>query len=64
MKINKLKKMNIPMKSQLIDKQTIGKKLGEFINDSQSNVDNKIKIIFKLIASIKEENDQIISKSK
>ena len=56
--------MNVLMKSQLIDKQTIGKKLGEFINDSQSNVDNKIKIIFKLIKSIKEENDQIISKSK
>ena len=56
--------MNVLMKSQLIDKQTIGKKLGEFINDSQSNVDNKIKIIFKLITSIKEENDQIIAKSK
>ena len=56
--------MNALMKSQLIDKQTIGEKLGEFINDSQNNVDNKIKIIFQLITSIKEENDKIISKSK
>lgn len=52
------------MKSQLIDKQSIGKKLSEFISDSQSNVDNKIKVINKLLSSIKEENDQIILKSK
>ncbi len=56
--------MNVFIKSQLIDKQSIGNKLSEFINDSQSNVDNKIKIINKLLSSIKEENEQIISKSK
>ena len=55
--------MNVLMKTQLIDKQTIGKKLSEFISDSQSNVDNKLRLINKLLSSIKEENEQIISKS-
>ena len=56
--------MNAFIKSQLIEKQSIGNKLREFISDSQSNLDNKIKIINKLLSSIKEENEQIISKSK
>lgn len=56
--------MNVLIKSQLINKESIGKKIEEFINDSQSNVNNKIKSIFTLLSSIKEENDQIISKSK
>lgn len=56
--------MNSLMKSQLIDKQMIGTKLGEFITDSQCNIENKTKLIYKLLSSIKEENEQIISKSK
>ncbi len=56
--------MNALKNSQLIDKQSIGNKLNEFINDSRTNIDRKMNIISKLISSIKEENEQIISKSK
>ena len=56
--------MNIFMKSQFIDKKSIGNKISEFINDSRSNIDNKMKIILKLLLSIKEENEQIILKCK
>lgn len=57
--------MNILMRSsQLIDKKSIGTKISEFINDSRSNIDYKMKLLLKLIASIKEENEQIISKCK
>ena len=52
------------MKSQFIDKKSIGDKISEFINDSRSIIDNKMKLILKLLLSIKEENEQIILKCK
>ena len=52
------------MKSQFIDKKSIGDKISEFINDSRSIIDNKMKLILKLLSSIKEENEQIILKCK
>lgn len=50
--------------TRLIDKEFLGIRLDEFIKDSRSNVNDKIKIILSLISSIKDENEKIISRSK
>ena len=55
--------MNVLKKTHPLEKKSLGKKLGEFISDSRSNIDNKMKIITKLLTSIKEENENIITKS-
>jgi hypothetical protein len=39
-------------------------KLEEFIFESKKNIDSKIQKINKFLLSMKEENEQIISKSK
>ena len=57
--------MNSLLKSsQKKEKKYLENKLKEFINDSRKNIDNKMKIIIKLLSSIKEENEQILLKSK
>ena len=57
--------MNSLLKSsQKKEKKYLGNILKEFINDSRKNIDNKMKIIIKLLSSIKEENEQILLKSK
>ena len=39
-------------------------KLQEFIYESKKNIDSKIQKIYSFLLLMKEENDQIISKSK
>ena len=56
--------MNSLKAAQLLDKEYLGIQLSEFINEARSNVNDKIKLMLKLIASIKDENEKIISKSK
>ena len=57
--------MNSLLKSsQKKEKKYLGNILKEFINDSRKNIDNKMKIIIKILSSIKEENEQILLKSK
>lgn len=51
------------LKSKTIDKNILGFKLNEFISDSQYNMNNTLNCIFSLLYSLKNENDQIISKS-
>lgn len=55
--------MNELIKPQLNDKKSITNKLNELIINSRNNIDNKIKLITNLLLSLKEENEQIISKS-
>ena len=52
------------LKSQLNDKKSLENKLNELIFSSRANIDHKMKLITNLLSSIKEENEQIISKSK
>lgn len=56
--------MNGFLKTQLNDKKTIEPKINEMINISRSNIDTKMKLITNLLLSLKEENEQIIVKSK
>ena len=52
------------LKCKIIDKNILGFKLNEFISDSQYNINTTLKSIFSLLYTLKNENDQIISKSK
>ena len=52
------------LKTQLNDKNNIENKVNDMINISRNNIDNKMKLITNLLLSLKEENEQIISKSK
>ena len=57
--------MNSLLKSsQKKEKKYLGNILKEFINDSRKNIDNKMKIIIKILLLIKEENERILLKSK
>ena len=51
------------LKTQLNDKSNIENKINDMINISRNNIDNKMKLITNLLLSLKEENEQIISKS-
>ena len=51
-------------RSQLNDKISFENKINELIISSKTNIDHKMKLITDLLSSIKEENEQIISKSK
>ena len=56
--------MNGLLKTQINDKISLTSKLNEFVNISRKNIDNKMRIITDLLLSLKEENEQIITKSK
>ena len=51
------------LKTQLNDKSNIENKINDMIIISRNNIDNKMKLITNLLLSLKEENEQIISKS-
>ena len=51
------------LKYKSLDKNILGFKLSEFISDSHYNMNNTLKSIFSLLYTLKNENDQIISKS-
>ena len=55
--------MNGILRTQLNDKVNIENKVNDLINISRNNIDNKMKLITNLLLSLKEENEQIISKS-
>ena len=55
--------MNDLLRTQISEK-TNGNKLNELINISRNIIENKMKSITNLLLSIKEENEQIITKSK
>ena len=56
--------MNALLKTQINDKNNLANKLDELVNISRKNIDNKMKLINDLLLSLKEENEQIITKSK
>jgi hypothetical protein len=56
--------MNGILRTQLNDKVNIENKVNDLINISRNNIDNKMKLITNLLLTLKEENEQIISKSK
>jgi hypothetical protein len=55
--------MNDLLRTQITEK-TNGNKLNELINISRNIIENKMKSITNLLLSIKEENEQTITKSK
>ena len=56
--------MNGLLRTQIDEKASFGNRLYELINNSRNIIDNKMKSITNLLLSIKEENEQIITKSK
>ena len=56
--------MNSLLKTQINEKTSFTNKLNELINISRNIIDNKMQSITNLLLSIKEENEQIITKSK
>jgi hypothetical protein len=56
--------MNALLKTQINDKISLTNKLNELVNTSRKNIDNKMRLITDLLLSLKEENEQIITKSK
>lgn len=56
--------MNTFLNTQLNDRNNIGNKINEFVNISRNILDNKMKLITNILLSLKEENEQIINKSK
>ena len=50
--------------SNLVDKNTIRTFFKEYIEDSRNSIEKKTKEMLKLITSVKEENENYISKSK
>lgn len=56
--------MNGLLRTQIDEKVSFGNRLYELVNNSRNIIDNKMKSITNLLLSIKEENEQIITKSK
>jgi hypothetical protein len=52
------------VKKKINEKEIFENRLNDIINESRNNIDNKMKLIINLLSSIKEENEQIMSKSK
>ena len=52
------------VKRKINEKEIFENRLNYIINVSRNNIDNKMKLIINLLSSIKEENEQIMSKSK
>ncbi len=52
------------VKRKINEKEIFENRLNDIINVSRNNIDNKMKLIINLLSSIKEENEQIMSKSK
>ena len=52
------------IKKKINEKEIFENRLNDIINESRNNIDNKMKLIINLLSSIKEENEQIMSKSK
>ena len=50
--------------SDSIDKNTIRTFFKEYIEDSRNSIEKKTQEILKLISTVKEENENCISKSK
>ena len=50
--------------SNSIDKNTIRTYFKEYIEDSRNSIEKKAQEILKLISTVKEENENCISKSK
>ena len=55
--------MNV-IKVKINEKEIFENRLNDIINESRNNIDNKMKLIINLLSSIKDENEQIMSKSK
>jgi hypothetical protein len=55
--------MNV-IKVKINEKEIFENRLNDIINESRNNIDNKMKLIVNLLSSIKDENEQIMSKSK
>ena len=56
--------MNGLLRTQIDEKVSFGNRLYELVNNSRNIIDNKMKSITNLLLSIKEENEQTITKSK
>ena len=52
------------VKRKINEKEIFENRLNDIINVSRNNIDNKMKLIINLLSSIKEENEQFMSKSK
>ena len=52
------------LKTKINERTLFENKLNDIITISRNNIDNKMKLITNLILSIKEENEQTMSKSK
>jgi hypothetical protein len=52
------------IKKKINEKEIFENRLNDIINESRNNIDNKMKLIINLLSSIKDENEQIMSKSK
>jgi hypothetical protein len=52
------------VKKKINEKEIFENRLNDIINESRNNIDNKMKLIINLLSSIKDENEQIMSKSK
>ena len=52
------------VKRKINEKEIFENRLNDIINVSRNNIDNKMKLIINLLSSIKEENEQIMSKNK
>ena len=50
-------------KQQSFNKHTLRNTLKDFIDDSRKNIENKTNNINTILKSMKEENEQLISKS-
>jgi hypothetical protein len=52
------------IKKKINEKEIFENRLNDIINESRNNIDNKMKLITNLLLTLKEENEQLISKSK
>ena len=52
------------IKQQSFNKHSLKNALKDFIDDSRQNIENKTNTINMVLQTMKEENEQLISKSK
>jgi hypothetical protein len=56
--------MEIINKQQSINKNALKNALKDFIDDSRQNIENKVNTINLVLQTMREENEQLILKSK
>ena len=56
--------MEIINKQQSINKNALKNALKDFIDDSRQNIENKVNTINLVLQTMREENEQLIIKSK